>query len=78
MQFITRPLSHHFTCYILTQNSGGVKEHQAANMDQDINSQWAAMKERATMTRAVSCVTVPKITINIGSCHGDDNYTMVS
>lgn len=36
-----------------------------------------AMKGRAAMMAAVSCVTVPKITVNIGNCHGDDNYTMV-
>ncbi|KAK3881269.1 hypothetical protein Pcinc_014283 [Petrolisthes cinctipes] len=61
---------------IFLQNSGGVEEHQAANQDLDVDSQWSAMKGRATMVRAVSCVTVPKVTINIGSCHGDDNYTM--
>ncbi|MPD05614.1 hypothetical protein E2C01_101367 [Portunus trituberculatus] len=29
------------------------------------------------MVAALACVTVPKIAINVGGCHADDNYTMV-
>ncbi|KAG1692604.1 Methylcrotonoyl-CoA carboxylase beta chain, mitochondrial [Nymphon striatum] len=36
----------------------------------------AVIKDRAKMISALSTASVPKITINIGGCYGDDNYTM--
>lgn len=59
------------------QNSGPLKVHQTQMASMSVEEINLAMKGRATMMAAVSCVTVPKITINVGNCHGDDNYTMV-
>lgn len=59
------------------QNSGPLKVHQTQMASMSVEEINLAMKGRATMMAAVSCVTVPKISINVGNCHGDDNYTMV-
>ncbi|XP_045618204.1 biotin-dependent 3-methylcrotonyl-coenzyme A carboxylase beta1 subunit isoform X2 [Procambarus clarkii] len=61
---------------IFLQNSGILEEHEIFTRGLCIDDLHQAMKGRAAMMAAVSCVSVPKITINIGSCHGDDNYTM--
>jgi len=34
------------------------------------------IKDKAKMMAAVACTKVPRISINIGGCFGDDNYTM--
>lgn len=34
------------------------------------------LKDRAKMIAAHSCATVPKITINVGGCYSDENFTM--
>lgn len=61
---------------IFLQNSGPVEEHLAFTKGLSTEDLYQAIKGRAAMIGAVSCVTVPKITVNIGNCHGDDNYTM--
>lgn len=61
---------------VFLQNSGPLKSHQAQMASMSVEEINQAMKGRAAMMAAVSCVTVPKITINVGNCHGDDNYTM--
>ncbi|KAK8720169.1 hypothetical protein OTU49_013539, partial [Cherax quadricarinatus] len=61
---------------IFLQNSGPLEKHETFTRSLCIDELHQAMKGRAAMMGAVSCVTVPKITFNIGNCHGDDNYTM--
>lgn len=43
-------------------------------LDEHVN----CIKGRTAMISSVSCAKIPKIAINIGGCHGDDNFTMVS
>ncbi|XP_042229498.1 methylcrotonoyl-CoA carboxylase beta chain, mitochondrial-like [Homarus americanus] len=63
-------------CQLRNCNSGPLDEHQTFTRSLSREDLHQAMKGRAAMIAAVSCVTVPKITVNIGNCHGDDNYTM--
>ncbi|XP_023214965.1 methylcrotonoyl-CoA carboxylase beta chain, mitochondrial-like isoform X2 [Centruroides sculpturatus] len=42
----------------------------------DYNLQGNILKDRAKMIAAHSCANVPKITINVGGCHSDENFTM--
>ncbi|KAK7071164.1 hypothetical protein SK128_009009 [Halocaridina rubra] len=61
---------------IFLQNSGPLAAYQASVSELSADASHQAIKGRAAMLAALSCITVPKISINIGSCHGDDNYTM--
>lgn len=35
------------------------------------------LRDRAKMVAAHSCSDVPKISVNVGGCFSDDNFTMV-
>ncbi|XP_064083577.1 probable methylcrotonoyl-CoA carboxylase beta chain, mitochondrial isoform X2 [Macrobrachium nipponense] len=61
---------------IFFQNSGPLPSYESSVKSLTVEESYQAIKGRAAMMGALSCITVPKITINIGSCHADDNYTM--
>lgn len=59
------------------QNSGPEEAHRSAWLGGGAEEQHLKLRGRAAMAATLACVTVPKIAINIGGCHADDNYTMV-
>ncbi|XP_076043526.1 uncharacterized protein LOC143026656 isoform X2 [Oratosquilla oratoria] len=58
---------------IFLQNSG---KSGAVAMGKEPLERAQGLKGKGAMMAAVSCASVPKITINVGGCHSDDNYTM--
>ncbi|KAG0720512.1 putative methylcrotonoyl-CoA carboxylase beta chain, mitochondrial [Chionoecetes opilio] len=61
---------------LFLQNSGSEEGHRAAWLGDSRGDQHLSLRGRAAMLAALACVTVPKIAVNVGGCHGDDNYTM--
>ncbi|XP_050689313.1 biotin-dependent 3-methylcrotonyl-coenzyme A carboxylase beta1 subunit-like [Eriocheir sinensis] len=61
---------------VFLQNSGPEEAHRSALLSGENEEQHMHLRGRAAMVAALACVTVPKITVNVGGCHGDDNYTM--
>ncbi|CAL4130428.1 unnamed protein product, partial [Meganyctiphanes norvegica] len=61
---------------IFLQNSGSLPSCVANHTEMSALDLALTMKSRGSMIAALSTVTVPKITVNVGNCHGDDNYTM--
>ncbi|XP_068212275.1 methylcrotonoyl-CoA carboxylase beta chain, mitochondrial-like [Palaemon carinicauda] len=61
---------------IFLQNSGPLPFYESSVKCLTTEESYQAIKGRVAMMGALSCITVPKIAINIGNCHADDNYTM--
>ncbi|KAB7503062.1 putative methylcrotonoyl-CoA carboxylase beta chain, mitochondrial [Armadillidium nasatum] len=58
------------------QNSGPRDEFAAFLDESTADENMMTLRGRASMISALSTADVPKITLNIGGCLGDDNYTM--
>ncbi|KAK8384186.1 hypothetical protein O3P69_009137 [Scylla paramamosain] len=61
---------------VFLQNSGSKEAHDSAWLGEGREEQHLSLRGRAAMMAALACITVPKIAINVGGCHADDNYTM--
>ncbi|RXG61071.1 hypothetical protein Avbf_14365 [Armadillidium vulgare] len=62
--------------FLRFQNSGPRDEFAAFLDESTADENMMTLRGRASMISALSTADVPKITLNIGGCHGDDNYTM--